>query len=124
MVAILQGFFAQISVQLEMGISLEVLVDGRKAIENLVERPFDLVFLDLGLPLIPGHEVLRRARAAAIYTPIFVLSSSNNKSDVHRSYLYAANGYLCKGGSPANLRASLLSICQCYLKHLILPIPS
>jgi CheY-like chemotaxis protein len=57
-----------------------------------VGRP-DLVWLDLKLPGLDGHDVLRAIRANPDLTtlPVVVLSSSANPSDVDRCYALLAN---------------------------------
>ena len=99
---------------------VEVLTDGQKAVNNLLERPYDLILLDIGLPLLNGHKVLRRIRMGAIYTPVIILSSSNNQQDVHLAYLYGANGYLVKN---KRLEANLAIVCQCFFNCLTQPHP-
>lgn len=57
-----------------------------------------VVFLDLKLPLMSGHEVLAwlRAQHQLEGLPVVVLTSSNEPSDVRRSYSLGANSYLVK----------------------------
>jgi two-component system response regulator len=61
------------------------------------ERPA-LILLDLKLPRICGHEVLRRIRAApeTQLVPVVVLTASREDEDVLRSYTLGANAYLRK----------------------------
>jgi CheY-like chemotaxis protein len=57
-----------------------------------------IVFLDLKLPLMSGHEVLGwiRAQRQLESLLVVVLTSSNEPSDVRRSYSLGANSYLMK----------------------------
>lgn len=57
-----------------------------------------IVFLDLKLPLISGHEVLAwiRSQRQLESLVVVVLTSSNEPSDVRRSYSLGANSYLLK----------------------------
>lgn len=57
-----------------------------------------VVFLDLKLPLMSGHEVLAwvRAQRQLEGLVVVVLTSSNEPSDVRRSYSLGANSYLVK----------------------------
>ena len=57
-----------------------------------------VVFLDLKLPLMSGHEVLAwiRAQRQLESLVVVVLTSSNEPSDVRRSYSLGANSYLVK----------------------------
>lgn len=75
--------------------------DGAEAIEYLVgahHQPFVLVLLDLKLPKLPGLEVLRRMRADARtkLTPVVILTSSQEESDIAASYELRANSYVRK----------------------------
>ncbi|MDO8544473.1 MAG: response regulator [Opitutaceae bacterium] len=57
-----------------------------------------VVFLDLKLPLMSGHEVLAwiRAQRHLESMVVVVLTSSDEPSDVRRSYSLGANSYLVK----------------------------
>jgi CheY-like chemotaxis protein len=57
-----------------------------------------IVFLDLKLPLMSGHEVLAwiRAQRHLEGLVVVVLTSSNEPSDLRRSYSLGANSYLVK----------------------------
>ncbi len=57
-----------------------------------------LILLDLKLPKRSGFEVLRfiRGQEATKHTPVIVLTSSNQKEDIDRSYELGANSYLVK----------------------------
>jgi CheY-like chemotaxis protein len=61
-----------------------------------------LVLLDLNMPGTSGVEVLKWIRSTPSTTtlPVIMLTSSSQDSDVHRSYILGANGYLVK---PSNL---------------------
>ena len=57
-----------------------------------------VVFLDLKMPRVDGWEVLRRIREHPCTSdvPVVMLSSSNRKEDIERSYALGANSYLVK----------------------------
>ena len=57
-----------------------------------------IVFLDLKLPMMSGHEVLGwiRAQRQLESLLVVVLTSSNEPSDIRRSYSLGANSYLMK----------------------------
>jgi CheY-like chemotaxis protein len=58
----------------------------------------DLILLDLKMPLIDGHEVLRQIKQLPILKriPVIVLSSSKEEGDRAMTYDNGANSYLVK----------------------------
>lgn len=80
----------------------EVVVarDGVEAIEYLrsAEVPPQLVLLDLQLPRMDGHEVLRRLRAEerTRLLPVVILTSSSEERDLVEGYASGANSYVRK----------------------------
>lgn len=58
----------------------------------------DLILLDLKMPVIDGHEVLRRIKATPGLKriPVIVLSSSREEGDRAMTYDNGANSYLVK----------------------------
>jgi two-component system KDP operon response regulator KdpE len=68
---------------------------GRVALELLGEAP-DLVILDLGLPDIQGHELLRMIRARKEGVPIVVLSSRGDEAGKVQALDYGADDYVTK----------------------------
>jgi two-component system, chemotaxis family, response regulator Rcp1 len=95
---------------------LYVVPDGYSAIEFLLKegaqsdtpRP-DLVILDINLPGMTGHEVLAKIRATESIkkTPVIILSSSSNKTDIEQSYKMNVNSYVTK---PMDLQDFLMAI--------------
>lgn len=57
---------------------------------------FDLVVLDLGLPDVPGHELLRRWRASGIVAPIVILSSRADETGIVEALELGADDYMTK----------------------------
>lgn len=70
---------------------------GAHAGRDTSEQP-QVVLLDLNLPKISGHDVLKRVRADARtrHLPIVVLTSSKEDEDVLSSYTNGANAYVRK----------------------------
>ena len=68
---------------------------GKTALELLGEGP-DLVILDLGLPDIQGHELLRMIRARNESVPIVVLSSRGDEAGKVQALDFGADDYVTK----------------------------
>ena len=57
---------------------------------------YDLIILDLNLPDMHGHEVLKQLRLAKIDTPILILSGMDDADTKIRGFGYGADDYLTK----------------------------
>lgn len=74
-------------------------LSGTGAFRDRAAHPMPaIVFLDLKLPLMSGHEVLAwiRNQRQLESLVVVVLTSSNEPADVRRSYSLGANSYLVK----------------------------
>ena len=69
---------------------------GEEAIELAKLYDFDLILLDLKLPDMSGHEVLRQLRLARIDTPALILSGDDNTDRKIRGLGSGADDYLIK----------------------------
>jgi two-component system KDP operon response regulator KdpE len=69
--------------------------NGKTALEKLTEEPA-LIILDLGLPDIQGHELLRTIRARNEGVPIVVLSSRGDEAGKVQALDLGADDYLTK----------------------------
>ncbi len=57
---------------------------------------YDLILLDLNLPDMSGHEVLRQLRLARIETPILILSGADDTENKIKGFGFGADDYLTK----------------------------
>jgi two-component system KDP operon response regulator KdpE len=69
--------------------------NGKSALDLLSEAP-DLVILDLGLPDMLGHDLLRTIRARNESVPIVVLSSRGDETSKVQALDFGADDYVTK----------------------------
>jgi CheY-like chemotaxis protein len=72
---------------------------GRGAFADRQQHPLpDLILLDLKLPGVSGHEVLRQVKGTPYLKriPIVILTSSKQETDRELGYDHGANSYLVK----------------------------
>lgn len=107
--------------------------DGQEALEYLfargryaagAARP-RLVFLDLKLPKVDGHEVLQQVRAdpRTKRLPVVMLTSSSLEEDVRRSYDIGVNSYLVKPVGFEQYVATVVAAGRYWLRHNLPPRP-
>jgi two-component system KDP operon response regulator KdpE len=88
------------------GYEVEVVGTGLEAVSAVVERPPDLIVLDLGLPDLEGTEVCRRIRKQS-KVPIVVLSARGGESDKVTALDFGADDYVTKPFGPEELLARI-----------------
>jgi CheY-like chemotaxis protein len=83
----------------------------------------DLIFLDLNLPKIGGHEVLARLKAdpEKRLIPVIVLSSSRAETDINRAYEAHANAYIRKPTSLDDLMNAVRGLKSFWIDTVRLP---
>jgi len=69
---------------------------GEEGIDLAKLYDYDLILLDLGLPDMHGHEVLRQLRLARIETPILILSGADDTENKIKGFGFGADDYLTK----------------------------
>ena len=69
---------------------------GEEGIDLAKLYDYDLILLDLNLPDIDGHEVLRQLRMARISTPILILSGADDTDSKIKGFGFGADDYLTK----------------------------
>ena len=69
---------------------------GEEGIDLAKLYDYDLILLDLNLPDMNGHEVLRQLRRAKVDTPILILSGNDDADNKIRGFGFGADDYLTK----------------------------
>ncbi|MBT8413732.1 MAG: response regulator transcription factor [Boseongicola sp.] len=69
---------------------------GEEGIDLAKLYDYDLILLDLNLPDMEGHEVLRQLRMARVDTPILILTGSDDTENKIKSFGFGADDYLTK----------------------------
>lgn len=69
---------------------------GEEGIDLAKLYDYDLILLDLGLPDMTGHDVLRQLRLARIDTPILILSGADDTESKIKGFGFGADDYLTK----------------------------
>ena len=96
-----------------IGIQVEVAENGAEALEMLERSEFDLVFMDVRMPVMNGHEATRLIRArqdrlAAI--PILAVTAEATKNDVQECLDSGMNLHLAKPLRVADLVEAIISL--------------
>lgn len=69
---------------------------GEEGVDLAKIYDYDLILLDLNLPDMDGHDVLRKLRLARIDTPILILSGMDDTESKIKGFGFGADDYLTK----------------------------
>jgi two-component system response regulator PhoP len=92
------------------GYEAEASGDGDEGLYLAREYPFDAAIIDLGLPGIPGLEIIRRLRADGRLIPILVLTARGRWQDKVEGLEAGADDYLAKPFEMEELLARLRAL--------------
>lgn len=95
----------------ELGHTAEAVENGERALEALADREFDVVLLDLLMPVLDGYTTLAEIKAdpATAHLPVIMVSAVQELDSVVRCIELGATDYLPTPFSAAILRARLRS---------------
>lgn len=88
----------------------EVAADGAQALERVAEGVFDLLILDLNLPVVAGTEVLKRIRSGDHDLPILILTAMDQVAERVACFDAGADDYLTKPFSLSELSARVRAL--------------
>lgn len=77
--------------------------DGAKAKEHLSDEPFDVVVLDIRMPLLDGMSVLRWIKDEGLVLPVIMMSAHGDVRDAVEAMRLGAFDYLVKPFDPDEL---------------------
>ena len=91
------------------GFEVTSAADGAEALRLAAQTAFDLVLLDVHMPVHDGFEVTRTLRAEPDYrhTPILMLTTENSPDRKREGKSAGATGWIVKPFDPAQLIATV-----------------
>jgi hypothetical protein len=95
----------------QAGHSVTVASDGQEALDLLEREPFDLVLMDVQMPVMDGLEALRRLRsrerATGSHVHVVAVTAQAMSGDREECLAAGADDYLAKPFTPAGLAAAV-----------------
>ena len=96
------------------GYLVDTAQDGVEAFDKATSQPFDLIILDLMLPVRSGLDVCRDIRRAGLATPILMLTALHQTTDKVVGLKVGADDYVTKPFKAAELMARV----EVLLRHV------
>jgi DNA-binding response OmpR family regulator len=92
------------------GFAVDVAPDGAEGLWFASEHAYDVILLDIMLPVVDGYEVCRRLRADGNWTPIVMLTALDGDEDQVEALDTGADDYVVKPFSFQVLLARVRSL--------------
>ena len=92
------------------GFSVDLSHDGRDGFHQALHEPYDIIVLDILIPLMDGFELLSEIRKQGCQVPVLVLSAKDAVEDRVRGLNSGADDYLVKPFSFPELTARIRAL--------------
>jgi CheY-like chemotaxis protein len=80
-----------------LGLSVDIAGHGEAVLEKLRENTFDLILMDIQMPVMDGYETTRRIRQElCLDLPVIAMTAHTSDKERENSLLCGMNGYLSK----------------------------
>lgn len=121
-------FIQMVAKRSKMSNEIRHFNDGQSVLDHMndASKPLpDLILLDLNMPGLSGHDVLSEIRMSERLRrlPVVILTSSDDETDVARSYDEHANAYVVKPIGAAGFQRIVDAIEQFWFAIVTLPTP-
>jgi signal transduction histidine kinase/ActR/RegA family two-component response regulator len=80
----------------ETGVEVNAVENGQQAVEAAMEQTFDLILMDIQMPVMDGREAIGTLRKAGNQAPIIALTANAMKEDVRQYLALGASNHLPK----------------------------
>ncbi len=90
--------------------SVEIAGNGEEALQRLADKGYDLLILDLNLPVVAGSEVLSKIRSYDADLPILILTATDHVTERVACLDAGADDYLTKPFSFSELSARVRAL--------------
>lgn len=82
------------------GFYVVMVANGQEAIEAMKKEKFNLILLDLMMPIIDGFGVLTKMKEEGNLTSVIVLSNLGQEIDIEKAKALGAKDYFVKADTP------------------------
>ena len=96
-----------------LGVTPVIVENGQEALAMLEAEPFDIVFMDVRMPVLNGYEATRRIRARTDHLariPILAVTADATRADVRKSLEAGMDRHLSKPLRVADLAEAIASV--------------
>lgn len=93
-------------------VKVEWVTDGKQAVSRAKNERFDLIFMDLKMPIMDGFEAIEKIREFDRKTPIIALTAYSLMEDKDKSFEAGSNDFVSKPVSKPDLQKLIEKFCR------------
>ena len=92
------------------GCNVEIAENGKAAVEKLAQKDFDLILMDIQMPILDGYETTDKIRKELHNEkiPIIAMTAHAMRGEREKCISYGMNDYISKPFDPDDLRTKIL----------------
>lgn len=90
-------------------VTVDIAENGYIAVEKYREHGYDLILMDIQMPVMDGMDATRRIRETSD-VPIIALTANSTKQEQERCFATGMNDYLSKPFKPEDLKAKIMGL--------------
>ncbi len=94
----------------QAGYAVDWVSSGNQADAALIAQPYDLLILDLGLPQLPGLDVLKQLRARSNTMPVLILTAADSIEQRVKGLDLGADDFMAKPFALSELEARVRAL--------------
>ena len=103
-----------------LGYQVEVVSNGQKAVEAVTQKNYEIIFMDLQMPIMDGLTATTHIRQLPNRQPWIIGLSANSFAESHQSALAVGmDEYLTKPLAPEDLSTALIRVSQTFAKEVL-----
>ncbi len=88
-------------------VSVDVAINGQEAIDKVNTNTYDLILMDLRMPIMDGYEASQKLREMGLTIPIIAVTASGITNVGDQIYDSGMNDYIKKPFDPKEMYAKL-----------------
>jgi DNA-binding NarL/FixJ family response regulator len=104
-----KGLTLMLQTQKKIDVQITQANHGKEAIKLAKEQDFDLIILDVNMPVLDGISTLKKLKELAIMIPVLMLSMHKEEDLIRDALSNGAAGYILKNSSLDEITKAMIS---------------
>ncbi len=95
------------------GVDLDIVNNGEQAVQKILKNPYDLVLMDIQMPVMDGFQATLAIRSLLKGAPLPIIALTATATEEFKSEAYSVgmNDYLSKPFNPSHLKLKIKQLC-------------